>query len=504
MKRTAEQQATVDVFNCDENLIVEAGAGTGKTSTIVELAKEAQRRGRRGRYIAFNRAIVAEAGTKLPDNVTARTAHSLAFEAIIRNRPGGHAFASRLNGGRVRGDQIARQLGITPFMVQYGQQAKVVQRGVIASLAQRAIRVFCASADRVPSWRHVPYVDGIDLPLPTGERTYVNNDKLANRVGELLPGMWDDLTDPEGTLPYDHHHYLKAWELSGPVIPVDFLVVDEAQDLSPVMLSIVEQQRGVQLVLVGDSAQAIYGWLGAVDALAATTLVARTQLSHSFRFGQAIADVANAVLERLDVELRLRGAPELDSWVGEIDEPRAVLTRTNAVAMQTVLDAQREGRAPLLLGGGSEIQGFADAAHDLMTKGRTSWPDLACFDSWMQVCDYVRNDPQGDELALNVSLVEEYGIDAILTALRMMPRTEDDADVVVSTAHKAKGREWSSVKLASDFREGFGDLSIPEWRLLYVACTRAQHALDLTDCSPMCALLGLDDVPVATITRLPR
>ena len=31
-------------------------------------------------------------------------------------------------------------------------------------------------------------------------------------------------------------------------------------------------------------------------------------------------------------------------------------------------------------------------------------------------------------------------------------RDEDTADLIVSTAHKAKGREWDSVRIANDFK----------------------------------------------------
>jgi hypothetical protein len=56
--------------------------------------------------------------------------------------------------------------------------------------------------------------------------------------------------------------------------------------------------------------------------------------------------------------------------------------------------------------------------------------------------------------------------------------------VVISTAHKAKGREWSSVKIGTDFREPMNedgsptDPSRPECMLAYVSVTRAMEQLD--------------------------
>jgi len=58
---------------------------------------------------------------------------------------------------------------------------------------------------------------------------------------------------------------------------------------------------------------------------------------------------------------------------------------------------------------------------------------------------------------------------------------ESQADLVISTAHKAKGREWDRVQLASDFpaRDRCDDA---DRKLLYVAVTRAKLVLDVTRC----------------------
>jgi hypothetical protein len=80
---------------------------------------------------------------------------------------------------------------------------------------------------------------------------------------------WADLQRPdEGVVRFDHDHYLKIWALSDPKIPADFLLLDEAQDTNPVVEQVFTAQRAhAQLVMVGDSAQAIYGWRGARDVM---------------------------------------------------------------------------------------------------------------------------------------------------------------------------------------------------------------------------------------------
>lgn len=78
-----------------------------------------------------------------------------------------------------------------------------------------------------------------------------------------------------------------------------------------------------------------------------------------------------------------------------------------------------------------------------------------------------------------VKLVDDYGVEDIL-AVCAGSVSEKDADIIVSTAHKSKGREWNHVKIASDFsppEEGVMP-SHGELCLAYVAVTRAKLVLD--------------------------
>jgi hypothetical protein len=78
---TDEQRRARDAFAADGDLAVVAGAGTGKTSTLILMAAATRRR---GLYLAFNRATAADAIRRFGANVDCRTAHSLAFAATGR------------------------------------------------------------------------------------------------------------------------------------------------------------------------------------------------------------------------------------------------------------------------------------------------------------------------------------------------------------------------------------------------------------------------------------
>lgn len=481
LRPTPEQEEIRYLFGDEETMAVEAGAGTGKTSTLVMLAEDAD--DERGQYVAFNKSIVTEAGSKMPSTVRCNTAHSLAFRAV------GHQYKHRLNAPRMRSDVIARNLGITEDIgITVLNETKVLRPGYLASHIMRGIRNFCQSDAAEPSADFLPYIEGIDERQDDGRRGWINNWTLKKQLQEPMLDAWEDIQDPQGMLKFEHDHYLKIWAMNNPKIAADYILFDEAQDANPVLLQAISQQD-CQVVWVGDTQQQIYAWRGAVNALASVPTENRAFLTKSFRFGQEIADVANILLEELAADLRLVGNPDINSVVGPLPQAKATLTRTNATAVRSTIEAQTQGKTTHLIGGGGEMAAFARGAEALKLGKKTTHYDLACFDTWDEVVSYANKDPQGDDLKLNVSLVEEFGTDVILSAINNgVP--EANAEFVVSTTHKAKGREWASVQLGRDFTDVEDDAevqSIPpeELRLMYVGVTRARAALDISLCDPV-------------------
>ncbi|GAA3441040.1 UvrD-helicase domain-containing protein [Planomonospora venezuelensis] len=457
---TPEQAAILDAATTSQDLVIEAGAGTGKTSTLKMVA--AARPNYRMLYLAYNKAIATDAAASFPHTVQCSTAHSLAFRAV------GHQYADRLNGPRVPARQVARILGI-PAVLDLGAHALTSVK--VARLVMDTVARFCHSAEVEPEMYHVPSVPGLEDPVVMAA--------LRREIVPLALKAWDDLTRVNGSLKFQHDHYLKMWAMHEPTLPGDMIFLDEAQDANPVIAQIVENQAA-QKILVGDSSQAIYGWRGAVDAMASFD-GARLRLSQSFRFGQRIADEANEWLQLLNAPLRLAGNPAMDSRVERIPAPAAVLCRTNAGAVGQVIAALGAGHRPALVGGGDDIRRLAKACQDLRAGRSTEHPELMAFASWQEVRDYAEHDSGGADLKVLVKLIDSHGPERIMRVVDQLV-TEDAADIVVSTAHKAKGREWSTVRLAADFSDPYdpktGQLISSEAMLTYVAVTRARQALD--------------------------
>ncbi|MEU6332011.1 UvrD-helicase domain-containing protein [Streptomyces sp. NPDC047049] len=472
-KPTAEQDRAVEVFAGGEHLVLQAGAGTGKTTTLTMLARSVRKR---GRYIAFNKPVAMDAAAKFPDNVACRTAHSLAHEAV------GRRYQDRLDSPRQPGWVMGQALGIAPTMVVRLGERRVTNRA-LSYVVFETVKRFCYSADAELGRRHVPGLRGLDDALLHGQ--------LVDLALPFARRAWEDLQNPnEGVVRFTHDHYLKLWALQKPVIRADFLLLDEAQDTNPVVEEVFTAQRDhAQLVMVGDSAQAIYGWRGARDVMTGFE-GHQLSLSQSFRFGPCLAHEANRWLTIVDAPIRLQGSPELVTDIGPLKDPDAILCRTNGGAIEAILHLLEAKRRVAFVGGGGALAALAKAASDLKEGRRTSHPELVLFKNWADLQEYVTYDPAGHDLAPLVDVIDEYGADVILDAVSRLD-DEAQADVAVSTAHKAKGREWPTVQIARDFEpapsDTFdahgkpvpGDLNIPEARLSYVAVTRARQRLDL-------------------------
>lgn len=473
MKPTDEQTAAADAFHTGHHLALQAGAGTGKTTTLALLAHATTRR---GRYLAYNRAIAQDARTRFPDTVQCKTAHALAYAAV------GHQYTRRLNAPRRPAWQTGQALGLTKAL-RIGDR-EISQRA-LSNAVLRTVTRFCHTADDSITRHHVPILRGLE--------DKGHHRELATHLLPFAHKAWTDLhhTD-DGAVRFDHDHYLKIWALTQPKIDADFLLLDEAQDTNPVVEQVFLNQRDhAQLVMVGDSAQAIYHWRGAKDVMTGFDGT-RLALSQSFRFGPHLAAEANRWLHLADAPIRLTGTPAVPTELGPVTQPDAVLCRTNVGAMAQVMTLMAAGHRVALAGGGDSLQALALAARNLKEGRRTHHPELILFPSWGDLQDYAAHDPAGRDLQPLVNLVDTHGADAILAAVaRLAP--EPHAQVTVSTAHKAKGREWSRVLIADDFarpQDPIGDdhtgatpppdpVDDAEARLAYVAVTRTRQRLDL-------------------------
>lgn len=504
-------------------VVVRAGAGTGKTTTL-ELVAHRALHGRRALYLAFNRRLAVEAGRRFPDWVQCKTPHAVAYRDI------GRQFQDRL-GRRIPARVVADRLGL-PGAPTALSSSKSIPRGVLVLVARDTVASFCHSAGTTIEPGMVPELPGASEDV---------HDTLVEVVLPLANRLWSEAPNVDSELPFTHDHYFKLWQLSDPRLHVDTILLDEAQDTNPALMAVLDRQPAdVQRIYVGDDAQQIYGWRGAHDALRRlidTDTTEVLQLTQSWRFGPDVAAYANGLLRALGSPLRLTGHPDRDSTVGPAHTPGTRLCRTNGQLITELMSALQDGTDVAVVGDTEGLQRLATAAGALQSGRRAAHHTFALFQDWDEVRDYSQSRDGGDLRPL-VDAIDDHGVDQIQQALgRIASRNTDDAELLLSTAHRSKGGEWDTVTLADDYPTPEGDgtggdedaedpdhragrggqggapvagpfvrqLADSELMLLYVACTRARQHLDPGDLDRwLNPYLQHEGHPPANIPRRPQ
>lgn len=467
---TQEQLDIEQAFLTGENLTIEAAAGSGKTSVIKMIAKHTK--GKKCLYMAFNKAIAEEVKHKLPDNVLSKTTHSIAYQAV------GKDYREKLS--RPRGRYI--NVAMTPaeisryFKIKPVQTVKDIE---IAKIAKMTVTNFeCSRHDSI-SKKNLPkgFIEEV-MGRANKRDEYVDIDQRDVEDSALMYAekLWSARKDRHSDVMITHDSYLKMFQLTKPDLGYDIIFGDEFQDVNPCTLDIILNQNS-QIVAVGDNSQAIYQFrlsMNGMDYIEGK----RLKLSRSFRFGQAIADVANKILEG-HTNLVIEGNPEQESIVGEVDisKPYTIISRTNASLLARAIDLIDQG-----------VKVSIDANYkDFMRKLRESvslykgdmkrvkHEDLIGFANWGELLDEAENDGELQRIAKLINSGQVYSVLEVLDGYD----NPTDPRVTLVSGHRSKGLEMSQVILDNDFQEWSEDLAPMDRNLLYVAATRAMDTLEL-------------------------
>lgn len=432
---------------------VVAGAGCGKTSTLALYSQKWATH--RGLYLAFNAAIAREARSRFGRQVEARTAHSYAFATLgLRTLEAGR-LVPRYTLRHVR--QLEAELG---HKAPPGSAETVL----------KTLSAFLTSAGTKLTQAHCP------------ERDAKTNRAIRTFVAMAFKYV---VRYEKHSFPITHDVYLKRFEMEHTITGYDYIMVDEAQDLNPVLLSILEKS-GLPLVVVGDPFQSIYAFRGAVDAMSAFKVQA-LPLSRSWRFGPSIARLANAVLAQhaKPPHYPLHGNPALQSHVrqyGGTIRPTSntlVLARSNVRLFESLVNIKTPFH---VLGGVQEMMLEIRSALTLYRRhtnpaARGAESTLP-FTSWKELVA-AKEGENADPIAKRLfTIVDKHGYelaDKMERIQTLYHDTPDTVNLVCSTAHKAKGREFETVIMLDDF------LSPQEW------ATRREKAAE--------RLRTLDDAP---------
>ena len=487
---TPEQQA---VIAGNHNLVINAVAGSGKTTTLLEYART-RPAGSRILYLAFNASVKTEARQRFDaaglTNVVVETAHSLAFKYIM------HGSHMKLVAG-YKSHELADMLGI-----QTGD------RHVDFMLAGHVIKYmnyWCNSA--VAKVQEADYTQVVHDPKAL---QFVNNyyERIVQYTREALAKM------NAGQLSITHDFYLKKFQLQAPQLNYDFILFDEGQDASAAMLDVFLKQQATKII-VGDVHQQIYGWRYAVNSLQQVDFPV-LPLSQSFRFNDEVALVANNILSWKHRHLQWPKPVKVIGFDVDTDIvlSQATLGRSNMALMSRAIDNWQNRTAEhIYFEGNINSYTFADegaSMYDILNlhQGKrqlirdkliASMPDMKSLQEYIEKTDDM-------SLKMLVDVVKKYGAELpkLITGLKdQHTATKAEADMIYSTVHRCKGMEYDSVQMLDDFMteerlkmniaenggsmisEGNKGRLAEEVNLVYVAATRTKCKLILpTSLSP--------------------
>lgn len=475
---TSEQQEIINLFANNPTkgsikLKINAYAGASKTTTLMMVAEHHTKS---SLYITFNKKMSVEASGKFPSHVEVRTSHSVAYRAV------GFKYQDKLSRPAGKYQNVlgtGKEVAMFFKLKSMSSGDKTLPSASIGYCIIDTVNSFEYSSDRELSIKHVDLRSASKLTIsPT-----FNSDELVATVFKHAKQLWNKRIDLHDNTLSRHDTYMKLYQLMDPVLNYDTIYLDEAQDANPCLVDILLKQTS-NLVFVGDKHQSIYGFRGAINAMSIQHKGhnwTNKRLTKSFRFGPKLAEVATSIIQANQAPVQ--GYEILTTDIlDEIPEnvQYTMLFRTNAALVMRALElAANDISFHLEL----DISTFVNMLESCIAlkagnlkKVRHS--DIQMFENWSEFVIVAKQaDP---ELAKFVDIIEGGNGERALAVLSdYTPPTSPQ--VVMTTAHRAKGLEYDYVYLADDFQipKDLTKLSTGERNLIYVGATRAKRGIRL-------------------------
>lgn len=364
---STQQQAIFEEFETgNSNVVIEAFAGTGKTTTVIEGTNRAPER--RIVLCAFNKRIAEELQTRITNPAaSAKTLHSLGFGIVRRMQKN-----VRILNGSERADLLAQRVCGTDTPVQ-----------VLRAIAN----IHSKGREMAPHARNAgDLMDIIDqFSLAPDASFGYDADRVEALALEAMELASKDYTEIDFSdmifLPVRNRWMSKEF---------DMVVVDEAQDMTMAQLEIAQGVCRGRIVIVGDPNQAIYGFRGAdSDSIPRlkNELNAKTfPLTVTRRCGHAIVAEAKRLVPGFEAAegnpAGLISESKRETLIADANLGDFILSRLNAPLVSIAMGLLRSGKRTRIAG--RDIgKGLIDLTRKLTRKSGNSIPSfLAEVSKW--------------------------------------------------------------------------------------------------------------------------
>ncbi len=491
MKPTAEQSAIIHAATQPQSLMVNALAGTGKTTTLTMLAKALP--AEPALALAFNKKIKEELEKRFPSNFTVMTMNGLGHRAwsFTINKKKMLIDANKL--GRLTSEALkafpdskSEWASLRTLVVM------AMQRGLVPSQFQHAKSLIPDTPD---TWEQLDYE--LDLNLTSNER------KLARRI--LIESIEEGF---KGCISYDDQIYLPV-VFAGAFPRFPIVLVDEAQDLSPLNHQMLKKVAAGKLIVVGDPRQAIYGFRGADHHSMENLRTLKPEwielpLNTTFRCPQSVVERqhphapgyraadSNPQGQILHFEGAWNWEKVSDISVGDV----AILCRNNAPLLSMAFKLLRQGIGVNMLGRdiGRGLSALCKKLSPDLTQSIASFKTV--LSNWFETEkskaevneDGSKVDSVTDKYECVLAVIENKSPKTVRELISELDNlfAKDSGLITLATGHKAKGLEWGTVihldpwRIPSKWAKKPDEIT-QEHNLQYVLETRTKHTLILAN-----------------------
>lgn len=470
MKYSRYQEAIFSAIkDTDKSYVVEAVAGSGKTSTIIK-SLEFVPTFSKPLFVAFNKSITIELTGKLPDHVPASTWHSLGLRNITRSF------------GKVKIDESKTYNLFKDLKGKYGTWAGINR---LVSLAK-------AEGEVNPNFSQI--FDDYGLIIESDILNYSIDmaQKIFQRSLEIT-----GIVDFDDMLLFNAVDYVSSQE------QFSHLFVDEGQDTNKAQIKMLLSAIGEngRAIVVGDRKQSIYQFRGAdtyaMDRILHGIKAENLPLSICYRCGKNIVALAKTFVPQIE--------PFEDSIAGEIKYIKdselfdlvsngdMILCRTNAPLISTCLKLISMGRKATVRG-----RDIGKGLKALLDKIQKKYPvaSYSLRDTLKYLDVYVREETyklialERQQAIANLTDQQETlvalsdGCDTFQELLYRISSIFSDeiTPIVLSSIHRAKGLESDRVFIIRPDLLPHPAARTPEEiqaerNIQYVAITRAKKSL---------------------------
>ena len=502
-----------------DTIVINAYAGTGKTTTCMKIVEKYSPT-KRFLYIVFNKNMQVEATARAKkaqfQNFTCKTTHSLALE-----------FCKSV---------------FTPFQFSTSVAVEHGQLGWLSILRKfwsGSFHTLQKMYDYYDRKREEQKAAGIEFDPEKDD--FITTDK---NLRALATQIWQDMIQERRPFTFDA--YLKYFCMHKQAVEwlsasYDVVLLDEAQDTNrPLADMLMKPHPAMAYYFIGDVNQSIYGFRNCVDIMSLAISTHSFSLTRSFRFGPDLGQYATHLLKTLKGEVLVRkcGGPVVgsaphptkismgytDDWIlppipqlarGEF----AFISRTNAVAFQYAAKAAECGYMVAFTNGKECVAAMKKMVAEYST----------CSDAQLRHMLEVATQKDDFETIRHIQLYQSMDPESLKRKIQTVEskyaKTPQEAHVILSTCHGAKGLEFDHVLLAEDLfgpkktkpktKKNNQDSEEPDPQLdfvvgtkktndfanlLYVAVTRAKKWLLM----PIVAMQfgdEFDNVPLSNVTK---